>query len=153
MKKVLKKKSFNFSLENNYYKNLNFILYFIVAFMILFIYMLATIIYSKHNIYLTFVIYSIFIIYVYINKNKLIKTISDLIQYWKKKQFNINNPSNSSRNTIKRTFKKISHKNKNLQLNIKNRVTIKEKIKNIQNKFKKTNNKELHKERYIKIED
>ena len=142
-----KNKNIDFLLNNKHYRKLNLILYFISMTIILLTYFLTILLFSKSmNIILTSVVSFIVGLYIVINRDKLVKQISEIMHEKNRKKIKTENKLG-----LKSTLRNITPKNTKLKLNITPKISIKEKAKTIKSKLtkKKVNNK---KQGYIEIE-
>lgn len=143
-----KKKDIDFLLENKHYKRLNVILYLISVVIIVLIYFFTLILFSKFTNFLLTAIASFVIgLYIVINRSYIVKKISEQIEHKKRLKYKEN-----SRHGLKTTLKKITPKRKHLQLNIKSKESIKEKVVNWNFKVKeKITGQKRRKRGYIEI--
>lgn len=147
MRKPMKKNDLNFLLENKHYKRLHIFLYLISITLITLSYFLIIIIFSEQFHFVISVIFSLVIgLYIVMNRNRLVKIISDYIEEKKRKDY-----KKKSKENLKTTLRKITPKNKKLKLDIKGKVSLKDKAKNLKSKFKKEDKKKK-KVGYIEIE-
>lgn len=141
IRKVRKRDKMNFLLENKDYQRLHLYLYLVSIAIIVSIYFLGILLFSKYtNIFISSVVSLTIGLYLVYNRDKLVKQISSKIQDKKR----IKNKENNKKG-LKTTLKKITPKNRNLKFNIKTKVSLKEKISNIKKKIDK------NKEDYIEI--
>jgi FtsH-binding integral membrane protein len=102
MRKPMKKNDLNFLLENKHYKRLHLFLYLISITLITLSYFLIIIIFSEQFHFVISVIFSLVIgLYIVMNRNKLVKIISDHIEDKKRKDYKKN---------LKRTLKQLLEK-------------------------------------------
>lgn len=141
-----RKRHVDILLDTKHYKQINLIIYLLSVVIILLVYYLTLSMFSKTiNVVATastsFLI-GIFLIY---NRNCLVKKINDIYQDYNRSKYKQN-----SKEGLKNTIKRITPKNKRLKLDIKGKLSIKEKAQKLKDRLKKDNNSNK-KEDYIEI--
>lgn len=144
MKKT-KKRNIDFLLNNKHYRRLHLILYFVSISIIVLTYFLTILLFSKFvNLILTSVVSFVVGLYIVLNRDKLVKKLSDLIQERNRKKIKKDN-----KDGLKTTLRKITPRNRNIKFNIKTKTSLKEKVKKVGNKISKKKTKS--KKGYIEI--
>ncbi len=135
MIKKKKSKNIDFLLENKHYKRLHLMLYLISITIITLVYFLTILVFSQYFHFLVTTIFSFFIgLYVLMNRNRIVRMISDHLQDRKREEY-----KKKSKDNLKTTLRNITPKNKKLKLNIKGTISMKDKIiAKIKPKDKKT---------------
>lgn len=139
IKKVKNNKDkINFLLENKHYQKLHLYLYFLSIIIIVSVYFLTVILFSKFtNILATGIISLIIGTFLVYNRDKLVKLIGNHLQDKKRKKNKVDNKKG-----LKSTLRRITpQKKSNLKLNIKEKIPLKEKIQNFKKKIKKDKSK------------
>ncbi|MFW6285554.1 MAG: hypothetical protein ACOC16_00110 [Nanoarchaeota archaeon] len=139
------KKKIDFFLDNTHYLRLNITLYLISVLAIVLIYFVTLMIFSKFvNMIITAVFSFTVGLYIVYNRSFIVRKISNYIENQKIKKY-----KEKSKRNLKHTIHKITpSKKNNLELKIKNKISLKEKIKNI-NLFSKKHKKKN--QNYIEI--
>lgn len=125
-----KKKSVDFLLNNKHYRRLHLILYFISISIIVLTYFLTILWFSKFvNLIVTSIVSFIVGLYIVLNRDRLVRKLSDITQERKRKKI-----KESNKTGLKSTLRKITPRNRNIKFNIKPKTTLKEKVKKISSK-------------------
>jgi len=141
-----KKRKIDFFLNNKHYRRLHLMLYFISISITVLTYFLTIILFSKFvNLILTSVVSFIIGLYIVLNRDRLVKQLSEKIQDKNRKKIKSNNKTG-----LKTTLREITPKNTKLKFNIKTKSSIKEKAQKIKSKINKTTKKQNNE--YIEIE-
>jgi len=141
-----RRKNIDFFLNNKHYRRLHLILYFISISIIVLTYFFTILLFSKStNVILTSVVSFIVGLYIVLNRDRLVKQLSELIQEKNRKKIKSNNKTG-----LRTTLREITPKNTKLKFNIKTKSTIKEKAQKFKAKMNKKNKKQSNS--YIEIE-
>jgi len=147
IKRIGKKKDIDFLLDNKHYKRLHLILYFISLLIIISVYFMTLVLFSTYFHFVITIIFSFLVgFYLVLNRSVLVKVISNKLDDRKRKKY-----KQTSKQNLKTTIRKITPKNKRLKLNIKGKVSLKEKVNKIKSKFKKIDKKAKKRPDYIEI--
>ena len=134
MKRAKKaKKNIDFLLENKHYKRLNIILYLVSVLIIVGVYFITLLIFSKFvNMTITAITSFIVGLYIVIHRASIIKKVSDHLENKKRNKY-----KKESQQNLKSTLNSIRPKPKrNIKLNIKPKFSIKEGAKNFSSKLR-----------------
>ena len=144
--KTGRKEKINILLENNHYKRLQLYLYLSSVIVVVLIYTLFMIFFPLYpaKAVVTGIISVILGLYLVFNKERILRYLSERISEKNRKKIKEQNKLGYQK-TMKRIVPK---KKKKFEMNIKNKLSFKEKIKKLKNKFKK---KENRKNTYIEI--
>jgi len=141
-----RKEKIDFTLKTKEYRKLHLFLYFTSTILILFFYLLLILVFSNYsqNTFLTVMI-SLFIgVYLVLNRDKLVTYISHYLYERERKKLKKQNKEG-----LKKTIRRLVPKRRKIKLNIKEKVSLRDKMKKIKKKFQK---KDKNKPDYIEIE-
>lgn len=143
--KKQKKKNVDFLLNNKHYRRLHLIIYFTSLFIICFTYLITYVLFDKMiNVLITSAVSFFIGLYIVLNRDELVKTLSNSIHERKRKKIKEDNKLG-----LKTTLRKITPKNKKIKFNIKTKTTLKEKVSGVKKKINGKNKKVPQK--YIEI--
>lgn len=152
-KRKKNKKNVDFLLQSSHYRKLHLYLYFISLGIILGVYFLIVTIFADSSItvIVTSIVSFLLGIYLVFNRDELVKKISEQIDFRKRK-----NIKKADKSNLRTTLRKITPRNKNLKLNIKSKISLKERIQKVKKKFIELNQdpkdkKKKEKPDYIEI--
>jgi hypothetical protein len=148
IKKLKKRQKINFLLENKHFQRLHLILYFLSVLVIVLVYFITLLLFGKFfNIIITSIFSLIVGVWLVLNRDIIVKKISDKL-YEKK----IKKSKKESEENLKRTIKRLKP-NSNINLKIKEKSPLMKKVKKVILNSKKSLNSKKNKEEYIEIKD
>lgn len=116
----------DFLIENSHYRRLHLYLYFMSLAVLLGIYFLIIMVFSdsSYKLIISLVISLLLGLYLVFKRDKMVKKLSEYIHERKRKKVKESNVSG-----LNTTLRRITPKNKRLTLNIKGKISFKEKFK------------------------
>ena len=126
-------KNIDFLLENKHYRRLHIILYLISVLIIVIVYFVTLLIFSKFvNMVITSIASFVIGLYIVLSRESIIKRVSDLIEGRKREKY-----KQQSHQNLKSTLRNIAPKPKRkLKFSITKKVSVKEHFERIKSKLK-----------------
>lgn len=145
-----KTKNVNFILENKYYRKIHLIVYFFTLLVIVTIYfILVFLLHDKSIRAFTFVFCSIVLgVFLVFKRDHLVLELSDWHQERSRKKI-----KDDDKEGLRTTIRRIVPRNKNLKLNIKGKVPLKDRFDKLKAKMKKKDPQKKETPDYIEIKD